>query len=445
MTKHMVAKPGSLAESREFLFVIAGIAIIDVAYVLSQIYDVANVANSLFTIGGINVYPYDIASVLLGALATFRFVRRRQFARIELIFGALLVISLVQFARSFAANGFPAGVEFRKDAILLFGVFFMLESSPQYTRRHLVGILAAFSSAALLVYFGHVSGLIHASAYTQIYNLTTFREGRYIGPDEALIFFDISLVCISLAIRFVDLRIFVAYWTLTFATFIFSVILLYRSVWVAGTFGLFLLLILQLRFRLTTFGTGLLLFGGILLLIGGVAVAVATNPNVQAGIAEIFSSDSSLNWRVEGWQYMLSEMSWADVLLGRGYGADYSRVVGSEWIVNGAHNFFIEKLWQVGIFGLSLYIILYYSVLVTLVRIAKRPRNLEDRALAVILMALIGGELVYSMSYTSWMPTILGFGYALSFVRQRYPRLGASFRKSIPRFKAAPGVPRPTG
>jgi O-antigen ligase len=379
------------------------------------------------SIGTIQIYLFDLLALILGGIGGVLLLRRRRFTSIDFIFLAIVVLSVVQFLRGLVAYSTQAGVEFRQDAFVLCALLFMMGASSFYrhTRRDFLVIVALYAGAGLLVYGIRALGLAPLSVFDLTFNQGIWRAGRFIGADEALGVLGLAMTCFSLAIYGSDQRYptdsakSLNYWLYGAIAIIFAFIAMHRSVWAVGILAVPLFFGLQLRYRLMTRHGFEIFFVIALAAILVITVAFLTSASLQNAAGEVSAVNSTLNWRTAGWESLIKLMVPTDYLLGRGYGADYSRWVFGEIIKNSAHNFYLAQLWQFGIVGLALYVVLYISVIASLVRIARRPRDLEDRALATLLIALISGELVFFMVYANWIPSILLMGYALGFVRTK--------------------------
>lgn len=389
------------------------------------------------SIGTIQIYLFDMLALSFGTIGGVLLMRRRRLTKLDIVFLSIVALSVVQFLRGSALYSTQAGVEFRQDTFVLCSLLFLMGTSSFYrhTRRDFLIIVAIYVCAGLLVYGSRALGLAPQSVFDQTFNTGIWRAWRFIGADEALGSLGLAVTCFSLAIYGNDRGQTTAsaktlnYWIYGAVAVIFAFIAMHRSVWAVGVIALPLFFALQLRYRLMTQRSFEVFFVIAVAAVAVIAIAFMTSASLQNAAGEVATVNSTLNWRTAGWESLIELMVPSDYVLGRGYGADYSRVIFGEITSYSAHNFYLAKLWQLGIIGLALYIFLYVSVIASLVKIARRPRDTEDRALATLLIALIGGELVFFMVYANWIPSILLMGYALGFVRT--VRVSQPNRRSI--------------
>lgn len=377
------------------------------------------------SIGTIQFYLFDVLTLFFGVVGAMLLLRRRRFTSLDMIFLAIVVLSVVQFARGSALYATQAGVEFRQDAFVLCSLLFLMGVSALYrhTRTDFLIIIGIYAGAGLLIYVLRAIGFAPQSVFDLTFNQGIWRGQRFIGADEALGVLGFAITCFSLAIYGGD-RIRAAVTSRTTVMWIFgslalmmAFVAMHRSVWAVGIVAVPLSIFLQLRYRLMT-RRGLEIFVIVALSMTAlVTIAFLTSTALQNALSEVTAVNSTLNWRTAGWQSLVNLLVPSDYLLGRGYGADYSRFVFGEIINNSAHNFYLAKLWQLGSLGLLLYLALYVTVITALVRIARRPYDREDRALATLLISLIAGELVFFVVYANWIPSILLMGYSMGFVR----------------------------
>ncbi len=432
----MSARP----RARKLLFF--GAALIGIVHILTSF---EGRTPFYISIGTIQIYLFDLLALAFAAMGGVLLLRRRRFTSIDFIFLAIVTISVVQFLRGTAIYATQAGVEFRQDAFVLCSLLFLMGTSSFYrhTRRDFLVIVALYAGAGLLIYGLRALGLAPQSAFDLTFNQGIWRAWRFIGADEALGVIGLAMTCFSLAIygsnqgHSLSPARSLNYWLYGAAAVILAFIAMHRSVWAVGIVALPLFFALQMRYRLMTPRSFEISFVIAIAAVLTVTVAFFMSTNLQSAAGEVSAVNSTLNWRTAGWESLIKLMVPQDYILGRGYGADYSRLALGQVIKNSAHNFYLAKLWQLGVLGLALYIILYVSAVTALVRIARRPRDLEDRALATLLIALIAGELVFFVVYANWIPSILLMGYTLGFIR--------SVNISRPRHRRWPVQLRPRG
>jgi uncharacterized membrane protein len=117
-------------------------------------------------------------------------------------------------------------------------------------------------------------------------------------------------------------------------------------------------------------------------------------------------------------------MHFSDFLVGKGYGTTMGRWTLNGYITVQAHNLYVEKLWQLGVAGLGLYVVMWAQMAAQLFRVIRRSVDAEERRIAVLLMALLAASLVYLISYTFAVANMIVFAYTLAFchrVASKYP------------------------
>lgn len=374
-------------------------------------------------VGGLNIYPFDAVAVALGSLGAFATLARRRFSAVEITFLLILALAMLQFARGYLAHGSQAGVEFRGEAYALFPMFFLLMKAREVSRRDLAICLGLLAGAATVVYAGRYFGAIGLSQFDVVFNLGTFREFRYVDVDGALALCFFAVACVSLAL----------YRTLAGAALIragmalvglgLAVVTMHRSVWVAGAAGLVLLLVFQLRHRLANPRRLIIPLLFVAVAVAAMLPTITSSLLLEEAISETSQQNSTLNWRVAGWQALLDNLTPATFAMGQGYGADWGRWIlldgtGFVYINNSAHNFYLAILLQLGILGLGLYLIFFWHLTSALMKMVRRAADPEKRALAALLLALLGASFIFFITYGNGSPTAVTLAFAAAFVAQ---------------------------
>jgi O-antigen ligase len=148
---------------------------------------------------------------------------------------------------------------------------------------------------------------------------------------------------------------------------------------------------------------------GIALLDSGDVVA-----SLGSSVDEAFRSDNStLIWRVEGWQALLSEsylQSPFDYLMGQPFGAGYIRYVRGVLVDVSPHNFYIQTLARFGVLGLGLLVWLYANTIHQLLSAPVVRRRETLRVIALLMMSQLVFFVPYAPDYLQGI--ILGWGVA---------------------------------
>lgn len=198
-------------------------------------------------------------------------------------------------------------------------------------------------------------------------------------------------------------------------------LLYHRTVWVATFAGISAILLLQpravarlgvplvigllLTLALWTFQTGL----------GDTSLAAS----MKAAISEPFTEDSSYNWRVEGWQILVSRAlsdGIATITMGAGFGVGYARQMGWALVEYSPHNFYLEIFLNAGLLGLGLWCL---ATLETGVRIARGGIHVPGRLDRTGAMALLTAIAFYNIPYTLSSEQGLLIGMLAAMVRSQ--------------------------
>jgi hypothetical protein len=147
--------------------------------------------------------------------------------------------------------------------------------------------------------------------------------------------------------------------------------------------------------------------------------------SLGSSVDEAFRSDNStLIWRIEGWQALLSGSylgSSIDYLLGQPFGSGYVRYVRGVVVDVDPHNFFVVTFLRQGGLGLAILVSLYAAILYQL-----RSDSFDRRRdLHHLLALLLVGQLVFFVPYSPdyVQGIILGWALAAAARRGTLPRL----------------------
>jgi O-antigen ligase len=368
--------------------------------------------------GGVHVFGFqfyfvDVISIAIGAVALAMFVAKPFRTLSETLLALIFLLSAVNFLRGLSAYGTAAGVDFRQDMLLLSTIMLLAQIAKGASITALTATFAAFGLLELIIYFGRASGILPLDALSLLGGSASFNAFRYINASGAFFVFCSALVFFGAAL--VARRYRRALWVMGIlaATVVFSA--MHRTVWVVEGTGLVAFLVLGVRHRLMPAVTFFLFVTFILLFALAAVISVLSVPQLQDALMEVGKQSSTLQWRVEGWRGLLARTSPMDYLIGHGYGADYSRRIMGQLIDAGAHNFFIAKLWQLGLVGVVLYLAIIIGVLADLTRWARRSDDRESRTIAVILACLLIGQFAFFATYDMGLGGAFILGWALAF------------------------------
>lgn len=391
-----------------------------------------------FTVGPFHVMPDDLVMLFLGAIGVFALARRRKLTPGEFTFTCILGLYVVRFVASVPSHGTQAYLDFRGDALAFCTMLYLLEYETNFSRRNLFLAFGILSAATAVIFCGRVIGVFPMDIFSSIdpLEVNTYR----VLQADALISGFFSIVCFSFAVLPALKNTGLKYGVIGVAAFVFLIACLQRTMAIAVIASLGLLAFLMFFYRMIGRRQKIILLAGTALLVAGVALAISLSSVLQLLIFTVNTQDNTFAWRVMGWQGLLGEMQFSDFVFGKGNGADMGR-----WTVNGyvtvqAHNFYVEKLWLGGVPGLTLYLILFAQMTAGLFRVVRRSGDKEERALAVLLIAMLAASLVYFISYSYAVATIVVFGYILAFCRrvaEKYPTDLEFFRARMQSYKDA--------
>lgn len=369
-------------------------------------------------VGGIRIYPLDITAAMFAVLGlglAFSQNRVRSTTGTAIL---LLAINYANLARGLLSYGPSAGVEFRPDAIVL-SVILLATQARRYKSVDFAIIVGVLAASALTIYFLRRFGVVALNAFDMMYNLGTFRAGRFIVADDALMISTFGFVCIASGLRRSKPTANIIFWVLGVLGISIALIALHRSVWLAIIVGLPLLFLFQGRARLLNRDVFVVLLFGSLIVSAAAVSALLLSETIREGLLEATERQSTLQWRIQGWLGLLQLLSPLEVLIGRSFGSDYSRIVLGNVITHSAHNFYISKLFQIGIVGVLLYGTIAFRVIIGLWKVCRSDAVPDDRNLATVLLALMLGHLCYLTVYDIGISTALVLGYAIGFVQSR--------------------------
>lgn len=182
-----------------------------------------------------------------------------------------------------------------------------------------------------------------------------------------------------------------------------AILLFHRSVWVAIAAGLLVLTRVSRQSLVPVVTiTGVAAFAGlaVVTLVGGLGHDLLAFPAASA-VGEVLSESSTLQWRVTGWDILVSRTfsgGLFSTLFGGGFGVGYERLIGWSHIDLSPHNVYVEIFINAGLLGAGLWTLFHCIVLLRLWtgRADDHGTIIERRAAAAILVSLM----VYGLPYT---------------------------------------------
>lgn len=166
-----------------------------------------------------------------------------------------------------------------------------------------------------------------------------------------------------------------------------------RTVWIAAAAGLVIVVLSKVRglARSGSISLVLLTATSIYLLIPGSRLGSI----LGATSREATSPASSLQWRLDGWRDLLTEHpSMLDWVIGRDFGAGYSRAVEGQMVDASPHSTYVELLLRFGIIGLVAFLALWAIVIA---RAESISRSVGIQRAGVV--GLVVSQIIFAMTY----------------------------------------------
>lgn len=359
-------------------------------------------------LGPINVFPADLAIVIVGAALTARMMRAERMTPAQVAFLALVGLGLISLGRGVLDNGLQTAVnDFRgfAELVVAIGYASTFEVTPERLERF--GRLWV-RLALLLTVIATIRWVANAAGF----------QGGVLGPgvslrvliaSESLVvvqgFFILLLVRGRLAAE--PAMRYLAAWLL-FA----ALLLQHRTAWiVAIACGL---IVFARRRDLTRRIMAVAIGGGVVLSVLLLTV-LAGSFSVQEDLSESATDSDTLQWRMEGWNALVRDTgpeTALEVMYGRPFGSGWDREVGPIVVDVTPHNYYIESTFRVGVLGSALFLWMF-TVVLSRLRRAPPTEGLFHRETLFVLLA---GLPVYFVTYE--FPEIQGMllGVGLSAV-----------------------------
>jgi len=374
------------------------------------------------SLGPIHVYFSDLVCLILGAIAVSEMLKRPRLNKIEWIVIGIAILSFVEFIRGMATIGSAAGVDFRRDALAIAGLLFYSEMASRYSVRDLISVFGLLTLISTFVVFLRVTDLLPPADFVLEHGAGSYLEYRVLPADAALwtAYCGISMLAAAVLSRRTAIKLSPDL-VMGGLVLLFAFALMHRSVWLAELITIALIPLLSFRFSLIRRQTYRQFRTIALGLVGLTAVFVVYSRVLTAAIEELAKPNSTWMWRVLGWIALWEQMTPSTVLYGWGYGTGLGRWVGLAYIKATAHNLFVDEFTRLGILGLFLYVYLFWYVMRRIYWIARNSPPGNDRKFAVLLFAMLAGNLAYEMAYAMWIPVFALMGLAMGFIRVKAP------------------------
>jgi O-antigen ligase len=208
------------------------------------------------------------------------------------------------------------------------------------------------------------------------------------------------------------------YFPFLFATLILVIVCNHRSVWLASA-GIIACLTL---FRLISIGKAVFVAGmTINILAADVNLIDFISTRMTAFTS--YENDPTANWRFQLWSATIEEAS-STLFLGKGLGNYFQLTLSDGRVVTSIlHNIYVQIGYQLGLFGLTLYVFVIASIFRTLVRAYRHAIDVHTHTLSLYAIgALFGGSLfyvAYGFDPFTWAFVGVGLAAALTQVESK--------------------------
>ncbi|MBN9526724.1 MAG: O-antigen ligase family protein [Alphaproteobacteria bacterium] len=352
-----------------------------------------------------SVAPLDIAFAIGALAAGLRMASGRAPDRTQTIWLGFTIVGFIAFLRGMSSYGFEvAATSYRYWFYFSAGTLFVLSFPWQPLHvdrlaRLWLGIATVLLILIMILWTApDLSPLSEDLAMQQV--RYAYENQRVVGASVAFLIGQAGMIGLAawLAVRPVPLI------RASGPIFLIVMVLLYhRSVWVAIALGMGVLMLLHRRalYRLSVpIGLGAILLAGALMLGHGLGKDLLAE-QIDSAIDEALDQNSTLTWRLEGWQVLLSRaigegpVVW---VFGSGFGVSYERQLGYSTVTVSPHNLYVELFVNAGLLGVGL--LLWFQVrTVRLLYVSANAENpdLLDRRSAIAMMATL---MIFSIPYS---------------------------------------------
>lgn len=397
---------------------------------------------------GINVYPADLAFVLLGAVAALRWILAVDVPSRPLAWWVFAAAFLVALVVGLARHGTTAGVHAREHFYALAAASYFMSFPLDAARvRSLLGTMVVLSMVMLAVaawrwttYLLPIPSMLPPGGVWS-------PDGplRVIPSNDALLVAQVLV----LAVLFPALApsLMAARWA---APLLLGAVLVlqHRSVWIATLVGVVGAIALAPRFQARR-GVQVLALLAVMALTALPLLfserLSGLSQQVGRSAATAVAGQGTVHARLQDWRSTLSRWSNDGPLtwtLGWGFGRDTSRVVVNERgerhrVAFGAHNHYVALLADTGLVGLLAFLAVAAGALVGLHRLARHGDRLAGALLVLLLM-----QLAYYVPYgtDAWQHALLGL--AIAYVGTQRRAAAPPGRKSARAWSAIPAWTR---
>ena len=350
---------------------------------------------------GFQVSPSDLLAAALALAGGWRFLAKPRHDAFDVAALALFVVLALFFARGAATFGLETAANgYRRYFYLSAALLYLLSFrwAPRACDALIRIVLAAGISLAglalILWAFPEFESNIGSRNAARLY------EARRVLPANcAMLIAQAGMIGLALLVRG---RLSPGSQIASVALLTVTLLLYHRSVWLTLAAAILVLAAIDWRqaWRVLFPAAGLALAFALVLFFGAGLGRDEIFADFGAAVSEALSGDSTLDWRVEGWQILTQRaigqgpIAW---IAGSGFGIGYERFIGTDLVTQSPHNFYIETFVVGGISALALWLTIPALALWRLWRTETPEGALANRNLAIAWLTMI---LVYSVPYS---------------------------------------------
>ena len=356
---------------------------------------------SLTLPGGIRVELLDVAFGLVSVAAILRVLRMPRFTRWQrwaLLFGIMLLLSLVRGAVAFGPQ--HAIAELRLFLPFVPAALYFASFPPSSRLNDRIGRMWLALSIPMMI-------LVCLRWLDNFAGINLGVPPAQFGEDAAIkvldgpyTFFLADAVILTVPFWHLQDRRSRRLTWLGALLLLFVVLLNRRTAWLAIVVGL---AVIMVRRRMLSRRVLAMVVGAVVLTIAGY-VALGGAESGDQTVATSAVGTGTLDWRVQGWSELLGDLSTDPVQVGIGepLGSDFTREVQGSEVQGEPHNFYLAFLLRAGVVGLLALIALTGGLLRTLWRIP--PPGGQDGLLAPgVFPALLAMQVVWLIAWTPGM------------------------------------------
>lgn len=349
------------------------------------------------------VSPMDILSFAAATAAGLRILGRARTDIIELLWLLAALALLAAFAHGVQAYGFQsAAIFYRRFFYLTTAIVYVL--SFPWSSREIDRLVWIWTGVALILATAAIAGWldlmptpwVDKRAHGSVYD-----SERVLPASGALILAEAGLIGLATWSRLSTIGL---QRLLPILFLVIMALLYHRTVWLATLAGIASIFLLQPR---AVARLGIPLAVGFLVTVALWTLRLGLGDeslaqSMQAAIMEPFEETSTYNWRVEGWEILLSRAfsdGIATIVMGSGFGVGYGRQMGWALVEYSPHNFYLEIFLNAGLVGLALWLLAMTETGVRMFRgAALTSRRLDQAGALAVLVAMSFYNIPYSLT-----------------------------------------------